>query len=54
MLQTGYDEAIGLFSGYAVNGSGSLQAFAAETVPILEARRGALDRLLEAQDAEPT
>ena len=54
MLRAGYDEAIGLFSGYAANGSGSLQAFAADTVPILEARRGSVERLLAANNPEPS
>jgi predicted outer membrane protein len=52
MLLTGYDEAYGLFSGYAANGTGSLQAFAAETLPMIEARRASITTLVES--AEPS
>jgi predicted outer membrane protein len=47
MLLTGYDEAYGLFSGYAENGTGNLRAFAAEAAAVLDGRRATLTTLIE-------
>lgn len=55
MLQSAYDESLGLFGGYATNGAdGSLKAFAAESVPILETRRSTVARLMESEATEPS
>ena len=57
MLVTAHDEAIGLFDGYARNGTGHLQAFAAEVLATLETRRAALATMASppagASDANP-
>lgn len=50
MLLTGYDEAYGLFSGYAENGTGNLRAFAAEAAAVLDGRRATLTTLIDATE----
>jgi len=46
MQRTAHQEAIGLFKGFAENGSGRLRAFASERLPILEVHLEEIDGLM--------
>lgn len=48
MLQTAHREAAGLFQGFAENGTGSLQAFASDTLPLWEAHLEEIEARLAA------
>lgn len=51
MQRAAHEEAIGLFKGFAANGTGRLQAYAAETLPVLEENLRQIEVLLPPEPA---